>query len=66
MDGWKKGWIDRFNYRQMDRWIDGTIDRSIDINRWTDRHMDTYRYMDGFSGQMHGWIDRTLDRWIDR
>ena len=69
-------YIDSQLERQIDRWIDGQMDRNgqmdrwIKMDRWIDRQMDRDGQMnrDGQSW-IDGYLDRKIglvDRWIDR
>ena len=58
---------------QMERWIDGQMDRQTDgqTDRWTDRWMDgrTCGQMDGcadgwMDGRTDGWMEGWMERWI--
>jgi hypothetical protein len=47
--------MDRQTDRQIDKWIDGTVEQ-----RWTDGQMDKWA-----NGQVDKWTNGQMDKWTD-
>jgi hypothetical protein len=56
--------------RQMDRWMEGQMDRQRELcggkGRWKERQMDSWmvRQTDGKNRRTDGWKDKQMDRYI--